>query len=222
MMHGTAAHSTLGATELTSLSPSPVAWLRHLEMILVASLSIGAGVIHLAAASSHLELLGDLALGFYWAALFQVAFAVAFLARSGSHDLARVGVAVNLVLIGAWAWSRTVGLPMIPGGPEAVGLADGTTVGLQVLLVALLTARIAGWGGLPRGRRPAAFSSAINASVFLVAIAAVAFATSIAASDGLAGHSHGDGAHARSGAETGTSQPALVHAPHGHAGADAH
>ena len=146
MMHGTVAHSTLGASERTSHSPSPVAWLRRFEMILVASLSIGAGVIHLAAASSHLELLGDLALGFYWAALFQVAFAVAFLARSGSHHLARVGVAVNLVLIGAWAWSRTVGLPMIPGGPEAIGLADGTTVGLQVLLVALLTARHRGSG----------------------------------------------------------------------------
>jgi hypothetical protein len=147
---------------------------------------------------------------------------VAFLARSGSYHLARIGVAVNLVLIGAWAWSRTVGLPMVPGGPEGIGLADGTTIGLQVLLVVLLTTRHWGRGGLSSGRRPAAFPGAITASVFVVAIATVAFATSIAANDGLAGHTHDDGAHARSGAETRTSQPAGVGAPHGHAGADAH
>ncbi len=115
---------------------------QRIETMFAASLSAGAAAIHLAAASSHLEALGDLALGFYWAALFQIAFAGALLAHPSSRRLATVGVAINVALVAAWAWSRTIGLPTIPGGPEAVGLADATTVAFQVVLVWMLARRL--------------------------------------------------------------------------------
>ena len=190
-------------------------------MVLVASLSIGAGVIHLAAASSHLELLGDLALGFYWAALFQVAFAVAFLARSGSHHLARVGVAINLALIAAWAWSRTVGLPMIPGGPEAIGLADATTVAFQVVLVWLLATRF----GLSRiggvSDRSAARLGRVPSLAFIAGIGFVLISTPIAMADGATGHGHGGPGHAHPEGARGLTQPVPMEA-HGHGDALGH
>ena len=47
----------------------------------VVALSLGAAAIHLAAGPSHVEELGDLGLGFYWAALFQGGWAIAYAAR---------------------------------------------------------------------------------------------------------------------------------------------
>ena len=51
------------------------------------ALSLGAAAIHLAAGPSHVEELGDLGLGFYWAALFQAGWAVAYAVRR-SHAVA--------------------------------------------------------------------------------------------------------------------------------------
>lgn len=191
--------------------------------VFAASLSIGAGVIHLAVAAGHLQPLGDLALGFYWAALFQIAFAAVLLGRPTSRQLARVGVGINLALIGAWAWSRTIGLPTIPGGPESIGMADATTVVFEVLLVSLLAARVAVRGGGHLDRRPAASLAAIAAPVLVAGIALVLLTTSIAVTDGLAGHGHAAGApHAHRDDDPTLTAPRSIEAPHGNSSTTAH
>ena len=195
----------------------------RLATMFAASLSTGAAAIHLAVASSHLQPLGDLALGFYWAAIFQAAFAVALLAHPLSRQVARTGVAINLVLIGTWAWSRTIGLPTIPGGPESIGMADATTTVFEVLLVSLLAARIAvrGSGHLDRG--PAASLATIAGPVLVAGIALVTLTTSIAVTDGFAGHGHAGGApHAHRDDDPTLTAPGPIEAPHGHSGTTAH
>src|SRR3990172_12489932 len=75
------------------------------QMIL-ASLSGGAGVIHLAMVSSHMEETVVEGIGFALAGWFQLAFAVLALTRP-SRALLHASILVNLALIGAWALSRT-------------------------------------------------------------------------------------------------------------------
>ncbi len=167
--------------------------------------------------------MGDLALGFYWAALFQIAFAVALLGRPTSRQLARVGVGINLALIGAWAWSRTIGLPTIASGPEGIGIADATAVVFEVLLVSLLAASVAVRHSGHLDRRPAARLAAIATPVLVAGIALVAFTTSIAVTDGLAGHGHAGGAsHAHRDDDPTVTAPGTIEAPHGHTSTTAH
>ena len=200
---------------------SPIALSGRVETIFAASLSAGAAAIHLAAASSHLESLGDLALGFYWAALFQVAFAVAVLAHPQSRRLAGTGVAINLALIAAWAWSRTIGLPTISGGPESVGLADATTVAFQVVLVWLLATRL----GLSRpggvGGRSADRLGRMPGLAFIVGTGVVLISTPIAMADGAAGHVHGGAGHVHAEGARGLTQPVPMDA-HSHGDALGH
>ncbi len=194
---------------------SPLAPSQRIETMFAASLSAGAAAIHLAAASSHLEPLGDLALGFYWAAFFQIAFAGALLAHPSSRRLATVGVAINVALIAAWAWSRTIGLPTIPSGPEAVGLTDATTVAFQIALVWMLArrlgtlrnSRVIGGSAVPLGPIPGA--------AFIVGIGLVLLATPIAMADGLTGHGHDGGGHAHPESDRGLAHPAPIES-HGH------
>jgi hypothetical protein len=192
------------------------------------SLSAGAGVIHLAVAPSHVEPLGDLALGFYWAALFQIAFAVALFARPGSRRLVRVGVGVNLALIATWACSRTIGLPTIPGGPEPLGLADATTVAFQIALVCLLVARSGDLGTRVATGRPAASLGPIARSALILGVGVVGLSTVIAMADGVSGHGHGHGAtigaaHAHPQVGPGVTEPDSFRvAPHGHGDATEH
>jgi hypothetical protein len=155
-----------------------------------ALLSASAAVIHLAAGPEHVEALGDLGLGFYWAALIQGAFAFVWLASSMSRRLAWFGIAANLALVAAWALSRTVGLPLAAGGAEPVGTADAVTVLLEVGLMALLALHLTPQVR-PRsdGDRPWAIGTSA-----LVAVGGVAvLATAVAMVDLGAGH-HGDGA----------------------------
>lgn len=192
------------------------------ETLFAAGLSMGAAGIHLAAASSHAELLGDLVLGFYWAALFQFAFALAILARPGSRPLAKAGLCVTIALIGAWAWSRTIGLPMIPGGPEPVTIADATTVAFQIGLVWLLAVRLGLLRtGLPASR-PATTLGALASAAFVMGIGLVFLSSTIAVADGLTAHGHSRGAEARPEGGSGPTQPALIEEPHAHGGATGH
>jgi hypothetical protein len=107
--------------------------------VLIALFSGAAALIHLAAGPEHVEELGDIGLGFYSAGLFQAAFAVLWLTTPRPRTLAWIGIAGNIALVVAWALSRTVGLPFLPG-VEAVGVADAICVGLEIGLVALLLA----------------------------------------------------------------------------------
>jgi hypothetical protein len=174
-------------------------------MALALALSIGAAAIHLAAGPAHVESLGDLGLGFYWAALLQGAFAIALLRRSVSRRLAWIGITLNVALISAWAWSRLFGLPGVAGGPEAVGTADGTAVLLQVGLIGLLAARLLaarlvaatdrGVGTRRNARRSAARSGSVAAAGFAMLIGVVLVSTTFALADAANGHGHDEAAH---------------------------
>ena len=160
------------------------------EIGLGVALSLGAAAIHLAAGPAHVQALGDLGLGFYWAALLQGTFAVALLGRSYSRTLAWGGIALNVALVAAWAWSRMIGLPDVPGGPEAVGVADGTAVILQLALVALLAARVRGVRTLRRAGRTAAPSRFAATAGFAMLIGVVVVSSTFAVADAATGHGH--------------------------------
>jgi len=139
---GPAASVTFHASSAADADGGPPSVTRSLALIL-AGLSAGAAVIHLVAAPPHYAEIGDLAAGFVAAAIFQGVWVRWCLAGPGARA-AWVGIAGNLGLVLAWAWTRTVGLPFGgPGtGPEAVGYPDGLAVVFELLLVGGLAARL--------------------------------------------------------------------------------
>lgn len=181
---------------------SPGALVRRTGRYAAAVLSAGAAAIHLAAGPSHVEELGDVGLLFYWAALFQAGLALFLLAGRLTPGVVRAGIAGNAALVAAWAWSRSSGLPFVPGGPEAVGLVDGIAVAFEIGVVAILV----GWGErldlwLSGLARPADVRTAATSG--LVTVVGVALlATTIALVD-VGGHGHAAGGH----------HAAAVHAP---------
>jgi len=110
--------------------------------LIMAGLSGGAAVIHLAAAPSHYAELGDLGAGFLVSAAFQAWWALRCLAGPSRRAI-DLGIVVNLGIVAAWAWTRTAGLPMgeFAGRAEPIGFPDGASVAFELLLVALLVAR---------------------------------------------------------------------------------
>jgi hypothetical protein len=104
--------------------------------LMLAGLSAGAAVIHLVAAPTHYLELGDLGAGFLIAAALQGAWIRPCLAGP-SRRTALAGIALNGALVVAWAWSRSVGLPVGPfaGGPEPIGLPDGASVVFELILM---------------------------------------------------------------------------------------
>ena len=145
----------------------------------------------MAAGPQHVEELGDIGLGFYWAALFQAGFAVAWLTSAVPPAWPLVGIAGNAVLIALWALSRTTGLPFLPG-VEPIGVADAVCVALEIGLVALLGVALRDPVPVAGGGRSMGLGT-----TGLIAIAGVAvLATAIAVVDVNAGH-HGAGTHLR-------------------------
>ena len=108
-------------------------------MLAAATFSLCAAVIHATVAAAHLDVYPLLGLSFMVTSLLQAAWSFA-LWRRPSKGLLTSGVVLNSVAIGAWAMSRTVGLPM-GNGPwtaEPLGYVDVLAVVLQtgVLLCA--------------------------------------------------------------------------------------
>ncbi|MFL5679229.1 MAG: hypothetical protein ACJ77B_01360 [Chloroflexota bacterium] len=196
-----------GAT--TALRTDPRAAARRVDValaVVVAALSLGAAAIHFAAAAEHVEELGDLGLGFYFAAEFQVAWGLLWLFRRG-HVMAWVGIAGNAAIAAAWLWSRLVGLPAgpTPWQPEAVGLADALCTLFQGAIVALLVLRLRGIElAVVRRIRDAAGAATIAA---VPAIGIVVIATSIAVGVATAGHEHADASAVHGAAEAGHAAP---------------
>jgi hypothetical protein len=110
--------------------------------LMMAGLSGGAAVIHLAAAPSHYAELGDLGAGFLVSAAFQAWWALRCLAGPSRRAI-DLGIVVNLGIVATWTWTRTVGLPIgeFAGRAEPIGFPDGASVVFELLLLALLVAR---------------------------------------------------------------------------------
>lgn len=184
--------------------------------IALAALCGAAGLIHLVMAPSHFRLSVVEGLLFAGAGWLQLGLAVALAARP-SRQLLSAAIGVNLVFIGAWAFSRIWGLPFgsHEWHPEEAGLVDLTTVGFEAALVLVVAVVLA---------RPAV-ASAWSDSDFVLAsivpVAVVALTTASLASPGALDHattSHGDhGAGAGAGAELAGGAPVGAGADgHGH------
>ncbi len=158
----------------------------------LASLSAAAGVIHLALVPSHWSDAVVVGAGFAMAGVFQLWIAARILTHP-SRALFRAAIVVNFLLIGAWAVSRTFGLPFgsNAGHPETVGFIDLTTVGFEIAFIVATLAVL-------RRPRTGSRSSAgrVGLGVLLpIAVAALTIAalTSPSAADHAA-DSHGEGA----------------------------
>ena len=171
---------------------------RNGQALVAAGLSLGAAAIHLAAGAEHVEALGDLGLGFYWAALFQAATAFALLGRA-SRRVVWITIAGNVAILSAWTWSRIVGLPTVPGGPESIGLADAIASVLQAALVILLAIRLRGTpAGRSAERRADGSRSGLTRGL-AATLGVIALSTVIAVNAAAVGHDAGHGAMTNAG-----------------------
>jgi hypothetical protein len=157
--------------------------------ITMAGLSVGAAVIHLTAAPSHFAEIGDLAAGFLISAAFQAGWASWCLAGP-SRRVVVVGILGNLAIVAAWAWTRTIGLPVgeFAGAAEPIGYPDAASVVFELLLVAGLVARLRDVD-LVLSRRPLVRSVASIAIVPVVGLVLVL--TSLATVALASGLDHG-------------------------------
>jgi hypothetical protein len=111
---------------------------------LLAGLLAGAGLIHVSVILEHRG--GDPALpvGFAVVAWFQLVTAFLVLRSPRSTNVLGAVVVGNLAALGAWALSRTVGLPfgLHDGEPEAAALLDVVCAGLEAAAVVLALAAL--------------------------------------------------------------------------------
>ncbi len=98
--------------------------------------TLGAGAIHLAVMPRHLQEYPLYGVFFLVAALAQIGLAAALIFSPG-RLLAVAGADGNLAIVGLWAISRTVGLPIGPDPwqPETVGVADTAAAVLELMAV---------------------------------------------------------------------------------------
>jgi hypothetical protein len=153
--------------------------------LLLATLTAGAGVLHLVMAPVHAGGSAVEAAGFALAGWLQLALAAFVLVRPARAVLATTA-AVNAVFIAVWLVSRTVGLPVGEGsGAESIGAADLTTVVLEagaVALAVLLFLRPGLLAGL--SREALAVAALLPAAALLVV-------TLVVVSPATADHGHG-------------------------------
>jgi len=149
-----------------------------------AGASAGAAAIHFAMVPVHAEQLVD-ALGFALAGWFQLALAVLLLTRPASRPVLVAAAAVNAVLIGLWAWSRTSGVPIgaHAGIAEPIEAIDLVTVVLELAVVAAALTMLSA----PALRLPTLPSA-------VAGIGALALASVVIVSPSSADHGHGGSA----------------------------
>lgn len=151
-----------------------------------AAASVAAALVHAAAAGTH----GDhpeLVRLFAVTAALQALLALAALAAPTRLSLGGV-VAVNVVAVGAWALSRTVGLPWPESleEPESVGAQDlaAAVLGAAAAVLAAVAVVEPAWARAKAA--PTALAGAACTALLAIAVPGVA-----AEHDG-GGHSHGD------------------------------
>lgn len=142
--------------------------------------SLAAGGVHLAAAGAHLQESTVLGVAFLLTGSLQVLLG-ALVWRGLSRPLVAALTVLHLLALAAWAASRTVGLPVGHPGPEAAGIADLVTVGLE--LVALTALAI-------RNRRPQRIRR-VPIALALATAGVLLGSASLAAAEAGRGHGHG-------------------------------
>ena len=110
---------------------------RYLRWLL-AALSLGAGVIHLAVSGENYQLSWMHGMFFAVVGWLQISWAVAVILRP-KRRLLTAGVLLNAGIIGVWVMSRVWGVPVGPEAwtPESVALADALSSGCEFGIVAL-------------------------------------------------------------------------------------
>jgi DNA-binding beta-propeller fold protein YncE len=158
----------------------------HVGWAAATSLALAAG-LHAEAAVNHASLGWSHAALFAGAALTQAAGAVLVLAGSPRRILLFLGVA-NLVFVGAWALSRTVGLPVLAPTAEPVAARDAlAAIFASIALAGLLVLAVS--------ERPRGFVARRATAGAIVVLAMLTLTTSVAGAVDGAGH----GAHAAHG-----------------------
>jgi hypothetical protein len=109
-----------------------------------AALSLIAALIHAWMGPEHFAEWWGYGLFFLGTAIFQAGYAVDLI-REPRADRLWLGIVVNLGIIVLWAWTRTVGIPLVgphAGDVEPVGLVDVVSklseAGVVVLLLVVL------------------------------------------------------------------------------------
>jgi len=176
--------------------------------LLLASLALAAGAIHLAMAPIHAPGSTTEAIAFAVVGWLQVLLAIGLVLRPG-RELLQVAILLNAAVIVAYVFSRTAGLPFgeNPNDAESVRGIDLMTTIFEAILVVgaaalLVNPRVA------MGRDEAPGLSLENVALASVMPLLVLFATSVALADpDLVNHRHGDdvtvlssGGHAHGGA----------------------
>ena len=116
----------------------------------VAWATLLAALIHLAVTPEHFAEAALYGAFFAVVTAAQLGYAVAVVARPGRFLLA-AGAVAQLLIVGLWAWTRTVGIPLGPssGEVEAAGALD------VICAVAEIAAAVAGLWLVRRSRRGA-------------------------------------------------------------------
>ncbi len=175
----------------------------------LAALLVGAAAIHLAMAPSHLGESMVEGTGFLVSAWIQLGLAVALVVRPTRWALGAT-IATSVVLIAAWALSRTLGLPFGEHAwhAESVSLVDGATVALEATAVVVAASLLLGrgrWITRSTGVAAAGVVGALALTSAAIASPAArdhaagshgdhAGAGHAASAEGAAGHDHGAGA----------------------------
>jgi hypothetical protein len=146
--------------------------------------SIGAGMVHVAAAADHSEM-PLMMVGFELVAILQVALGCTLLWRRPSTSLLAGGLAMMIVSIALWAISRTVGLGFIEGAHvEPVGFRDSVCVLFE------LVACVGLWELLQGAKRPAAPPNFPGSPVAIFGALAIGLGVPAVLTGG---HTHGPG-----------------------------
>lgn len=167
----------------------PIATRWPSPLVIAACASIGAGGIHAAFIGSHAEH-RTLALLFVWSAALQVVWGIVALVRA-SPAVAAGGLAINLVMSGAWFITRVTGISWIDGlkDREPIRFADTACAGLGIIAVGIALGVLL-TPGAAREIRLA------NTGIPAFLVAALALPAMIVA--GTTVHGHTDDAHGHS------------------------
>jgi hypothetical protein len=118
---------------------------RQIVLVLVAALAFVGALIHVGAAVDHWKEYHLYTLVFSCLAALQTCWAVLIL-RGASQRVLVLGCVLQLAIVGLWALSRTVGVPLAPTAwaPEEIGIADVIeTIGELTTVLAVLSVLLA-------------------------------------------------------------------------------